>query len=552
MAGVIKLIKSNLKNFLTFRISFIVLIISFIVNEFYIHKNYVLYRFEEKISSIESTINNEISDVNHILYGLSTTIAENILTLHHEKLQSLIENFEPKYIFDEQTSIPFAGIIVLNYNDTEIANSITSKFNKISQKEKSYDALCCSKESGEDFFKLKVSSPRIGYYAKEQVIPINMKIQDVHKNFIGTICSGLVIKDLNHKLSARFAYSQHVNGIRIVSLKDGSDNKELEDISSVDFLISFMFNKKLIVSHKLKKYPFSIEVKLKHTFFKETVLRLLLFFLCSFIIFTFYSYILLKKNKTYYESPLREVYSKIIKLNATTKNEKIANEVIFSPKIFASYVDELIDYHYNKFLDKIDPSVKQDEIKKRISNLIFIEQHFMNIKKTDITQEKIYLNYIYELSNEEAISMNLYEFFKEFVEYCSEFYYELNIRLVIEPQDRKNFSFKKSALVETIFSILTFAARSSFQISESIIIRVEFRKGNDFPTFIIDMNNETTLKNIGQDFGPYLTNTSMLSAYLLAKENKLSINIKVDNNILSFILESESQKVKFYNLALIE
>ena len=534
------------KIFTLYSIFFLIILIAFISYDFKVHMNYVKNRFHEKITSIESTINDEIDHAKYIIYGLASSISEGKMIEDHRKLLELAQNFDPKNNLEASSPMPFSGLIIINSKGAEVINTIIPDFHKhiqnvVVQNKKSY-----LNEIGNKFFELNVNPIRIGDYIKEPIIPINMKIADKNHNYIGLICSGIKVRELTNKLVDLFVYSRHMNGIEIVNYESSKLRQalDLKSISSNKILISLLFNQDIYFKHKLNKYPFYILVKLKHSFQKENIERFLFFSIAIYLLFLITIKKIKNKIKNEYENPFLSIQTKlnlidnfIIKDKKTIllKSNALEKES-FSPSTLAESINIFIDDYHALLMNKSYPN-QQNDIRRRLLNLAFIEQHFIALQKPNICEEKLYLNKIFNFINEDYSSFPLGIFLEELISYCREFYYEFDIKFVANLQEERHFSFKKTALIETIFTILTFLLRNGFE-ETSLIVEIEMIADDDFPTIsVIVPVKENILVAYGSNFGPNYTDTSLFTLYLLANENKLLLNVIKEENKIIFRLK---------------
>jgi hypothetical protein len=213
-------------------------------------------------------------------------------------------------------------------------------------------------------------------------------------------------------------------------------------------------------------------------------------------------------------------------------------------------MNNLLDHYH--LLQTERSNLQALEIRKKVLDLALTEQHFLASKKNNVaSEEKLYLNKLLNIIDEDLTATSLAKYLTEVTNYCGEFYHEVNCTIIVTKKDDKPFAFKYTALTETIFNIFTFIIRGHFEIaSNAIIIKGEFINDNDFPLITI----ETTLSNespttLGWMSGPSYVYSGLLSIHLLAKENNLILNIKRKDNKLLFILESVNDKVEFYKQA---
>ena len=144
------------------------------------------------------------------------------------------------------------------------------------------------------------------------------------------------------------------------------------------------------------------------------------------------------------------------------------------------------------------------------------------------------------LINEKKQIFSLYDFLREVIEYCAEYYHELNLKIEIDTKDCKDFSFKRVALAESIFAILTIITRiGKFDIyNQALIIKASFINNNLFPTIAIEAPlYESPPQSKDWLLGDHYTYSGLLPIYLLAKENNLFLRLEQKEQKIIFILE---------------
>ena len=532
------------------------ILFSFVRNDFLNHKEYILYRLSEKLSSIEATINSEISHANHILYGLASSISEEATTKDHSPIKKLIQNFDPKLNLHQESPPSLAGMSFLDHDGSEVINTVIPDFHRIIQNKIFQSTQKCLNEASNEFFKIKVSPIRMEDYVKEQIIPINIRIEDSKHNEIGLICSGLSLKIINNRIAERFGFSKHINGVNIVNAPSSlNQHISSQNISTRNILISLITGKDIVVYHKLSKFPLYLEAKLKYNFVKQSIQNFTIFAFLILILFVLSLIFLNKKLNKNYILPLLTLQKKIEALEhmVSEQNTKINAELIidqsnkFSIIHFTRSLENLMNIFYETLLEKLEKTSRNNEIQRKIMNLVFIEQHFMISQKENICKEKFYINKINSLVKEPYVNLHLEEFFKQFCEYCSVFYHELTITLIIEASDKRNFSFKQAALIETLFNIFILILRTEFDHEEPLIVKAKFAEDSLFPTISIEaLLSKENSNTLGWEFGPYFTHTSLLSIYLLAAENQLLFITSQEENKIIFKLLPVRKELQSY------
>ncbi|MCT4635336.1 MAG: hypothetical protein N4A31_03685 [Rickettsiales bacterium] len=517
---------------------FLSTLLFFLFNELDNHNQYIKHRFSEKISSIESLFNSKIANAKHLIYSLGVTIAESPISEFSLGYQDLINNFDSRNNFDEEITIPFGFISFLTKSEIDSLSLTSKNFHTNLYNRNHLEFNQCIKESEKEPYKVKIISPRIGLSLKEQIIPINMAVIDVNNRYVGQICSGLVVKGLLHKINSYFGYSRHINGIRMAI--NYNKDMSLESLNMSRILRSIILGRDIFISHQLHKYPLVIEIKLKHNFFIQSTLRFILFSLSVLLIFSVIAFIIYKEILCYYEHPLQKIQKKLNVLSGGIENghnNTIPSRISScSAEVFTS-INKMIDDYQLAFLKGSSSNIQNQEIQKKILNLIYIEQHFLSLHKSKIGEDKLYSFKLSGFIKEEPIIQSVYDFLQQLTNYCADFYYEVSIKLIVASKDRKDFTFKQTALIEVIFSIFTFIIRSGFDIEdENITLRAEFLGIDDFPTFTIEVVMQGCGKTLGYEVGPQFTHTGLLGIYLLAKENKLFFDINKVGDKISFIL----------------
>lgn len=530
---------------------FIFIFFLFIRYELLTTREYLLHRFHEKITSVESTLDTNITDAKHLMYGLGITIADNSIISDQNKLKELIHNFDPRLNYNEYNSVSLSGITFIDATGNGIIQTTASNSYKRITNSNLDDIKACKEENKTEPFITRISPIRMGTIAKELIIPISMTISDSNNNYIGTLCSGIIVRELNNKLSLHFD-SRHLNVIKIINKENNYRRNNLNQLDLKNFLNANFFNKNMIYTYDLKNLPFSLMISIKHSFLKNSIYRFASFALVMIIFLIVIIYITIRNNKKYYQAPLYEIQTKLETLNMINNNDNIIDKNVatnFCPVKLSKSINELINKFHPILLEQTDEYIKKNALQKRILDLIFVEQHFMHFQKLEINEEKLFLNKLYKQINEESIYMPLYDFLRTLVDYCCEYYPEINIKLDIKKIDRKNFLLKQSALIETIFNIITFIIRASLNVEDDpLVIRAEFIENQEFPTINIEVNIENYhLNPPGKDAGPYYVHTSLLTVFLLAKENKLHFNIIRNKNIISFILQPLETEIKNFS-----
>lgn len=534
----------------------IAMIISFVIITSYFMQNYIKIikeNIKHEIYHVERELNDDFLDTNYIFYNLA-------ILLSHESIysnKSLIKTIFDLYVNVPGYSFPYYPFkFIDNKGDIISGSGSIFSFHKKNVKLKSFPEYL--NKARTKVFELQIGKIIHGSYLKKLLIPLSIGVKN-NNNHIGIIWGGINIEGLNKKLTSEYAHSQYFNSVILKNKNKDYLNKkyishELEDsISLISILRSSIQDNNIIVHRKLENYAFTIEIELNTMYLLTLVITNIIFLCFYFIIFVMFFCLLYFVIKSHYEKPLLLIYKKLGLVNqdldtTTEELDKFYSTRKLHPNELAKEVNILIDsYHELK-----NTSVKkvESEIKQRILNLVLVEKHFIKYNKTnDIDERKLYLNKLVNLVDEGYTRANIKDYLKNITDYCSEFYHEIVINVIILEEDDRDFSFKHAALTETIFNIFTFIVRGNFDIYNSpLIIRANFDKESDFPLIIIeaDISDKDSSTALGWLHGPSYVNTGLLSIYLLAKENDLFLDIQKQEDKLMFILEPMSKENKLY------
>ena len=515
-----------------------------------------------KFDSIEHNLSSIFQNSKHTLYNIATILLEEEISEKNKKAHTIFSYFATRSLHNP--SLPLTGIVLIDKNQNIIVNTITnSEIHNKTQDSK--DSICLKRSNKKDPFELKIFPMLEGMYIKKPIIPLIMTITDINKEYIGTVCAGIYTNLLNNKLSERYTHTKYFDHINLLNNKNNDPGAHyiFHDIENAfttsSILNNYLKNHDMIVHRDLKNYPFTVELEIKPAYLNKSLRIYCLFLLEYFTLFIIFSFLLYLIVRNYYRAPLLLVSKKLTVINEFINKKPV--EILansgrtllsreFYPDQFANAIYSLIDSYYLL----VERTAKQPEleIKERILNLILTEQHFLSSNRSAATsEEKLYINKLVSIIDEEYITMSLVDFLTKVADYCSEFYHEISLKIEVQKKDNKNFTFKHAALVEAIFNILTFIIRGNFDIhNNKLIIRGKFVNKNDFPSIALEANiSNKTSTTLGWSSGPSYVYTSLLSIYLLAKENSLFFDIRKKDNKIFFTLKSMDQKIELYSKA---
>jgi len=514
---------------------------------------YIRYDINSKFISIEHTVYSEISKARHVIYGLASSLSQESIVPENIRVNNLVDNFDPR---SHDRSIAFSGLIVFDIKGVAVADTVLPECKAKLKREGLNECLKIPK----DFLELEVLPIRKAKFIPGLIIPLSMRIPNLKDKQSGTICSGLGLQELEEKLKLRYVRSKYINYIKIqdynyrrkVERYQFEGDKSNLTISSI--LKDYFLGRNLIIQKDIEKYPFSMKIEIKTEYLEKFLGIGMLFCLGSVTIILgvfFFLYTVIQDN---IKGCLMPVYKKLSIFNQSVYKRDMNDytESEFNLNKFSEEINSLIDNFKSAQLSNKLLSIKQSEstFKQKLLNLVLTEQHFLfSNKRTSVGEEELYLNKLMSIIDEEAITLPLKEALEQIAEYCNEFYYESNIKVLIKKEDEKSLVFKQSALTETIFHILTFINRGNFNTDHGeLLLKGSFIDDNIFPTIVIETQlSENNPTSLGWSSGPSYVYTSLLSVYLLAKENNLFFDIERSEDKISFTLDTLDKKIAFYN-----
>ncbi len=502
-----------------------------------------------RFDSIEVNLNDKFDDVKSIMNKLSISVSADFID--HDRLHELLYVLKPFPGY--KTSIPFSGSALLDVNGKIISDTITTSV--VQRKLMTPRFQMCINNASKKPFELNIVKIVIGVL-KEPIIPLVMTVADANQKNIAIICSGLLVKNLTEKLSMRYGNTKYVGNIELKN-KDDLQGYAIDDMINLNTIIkSYLQDQNLVIHRLMRDYPFVLTVEIKADYFKRSLGRVVFLYLGFLVISLIAFYFLLYYIKNYIHNLLYPISNKISIMNSLLQEQ--SKDLIdsiqersndrFSLDEFSQQVESLIYQYRSLRLEFLKGSTL--ELKQKILNLVLTEQHFLPLNRSAITsEEKLYLNKMVSFINEKAINISLASFFTQVANYCSEFYNELQIRIISTDQDQRCFTFKRAALIETIFHIFSFTLRAGLNMDEAdLVLRGEFVANNEFPTITIEvssLNNQHSI--LGWEAGPDYVYTSLLSIYLLARENNLFFNLVKQKDKILFTLEPLDEKIHFYS-----
>lgn len=207
-----------------------------------------------------------------------------------------------------------------------------------------------------------------------------MLIADSNNELIGTLCTGIFVNEINKKINTHFD-SRYLDSVSIHNLNYTKNYfTDIEELTK-NVKNNFFKNDQSFFL-KSSKYPFIIEIKARHSYIKKTFYSYVAFTssICFIAITCFYFI-----NK-YFKNPLTLLGTKLKLVNNFINSN---NSIDIYPHLQEDFsldelllsLDKLIDEKYQFFVEGTVKQFEESSLKKKILNLIFIEQHYFKYKR---------------------------------------------------------------------------------------------------------------------------------------------------------------------------
>lgn len=547
--------KNLLKNNINL-LKIVFICISFFIISFLAIKNKLSeleHQVQNNLGIIEIYIDSQISNANHVIYSLTATLIHDFQLKDKKRIQEILDIFDPQLKYAQFP--PFAGYKVLGPDNEIIALTFPSMRPFIKYKTANDPAyLDYIKNIKKEPFKLYVAPIRPSRERGVEMIPMGMSMINNEKQYIGSFVTGLLTDKLNEKLNK---LSSSLVDIQLHNWedKDKFQNYIEKPKLNLTYLLSRTIkNKPITIIHTLSNFPFLIvKAILNPNQLNQALNKTILFGLGYFLIFSFFVYLLWSTDYRLYNKLLKRIKNKLDELpGIESKIDKIAN-IKFNKGLtsedLANIISGIIETYYNLYqsYEKSKAQRPMNEIEGKVLQLLLTEIHYYPAYRSHNKHHisELYINQLKNFINEQPKTSYLSEFLKEITEYCSEYYYELNICLLPIKND-KTFSFKHVALCETIFNIFILILRiGQFNTdTEQVIVKGFFNdSNNNFPTITIEASivDSASIHSVGWSSGVSYIYSSLFTIYLLAKENNLIFYVEQIEQKILFKIEPISE-----------
>lgn len=496
--------------------------------------NNITKRADNKLKIAENFINFSIEGANQIIYGLALSLAQESINAKNKNIINIIKSFDHK--MERHNAIPLYGFKVLDHKDFIIRSTLIP--DKLFTTSKTLTDLSLLKKAKKKPFELQIGKIRLGKLTHKNILPFCMSIEN-NKTFIGSICSGITIDKLSERLNYHIT-SKHINRINLLGIVEKNNrNKANNHFTLSKILDSYFKNKNLIIQHPLTNYPIVLEAEINCYYLAREIGAIAFYCICYLIAFILFVYYIHNINKKYYLKPLTIIQKKLHEYSDHFSKRIPEFNKLYFDGICPYHLSQAVNYIIDHCINSKEESSSPSKLHNNLLHLMLTERHYcISTTKVDIRSGDLYLNELRRQINSKDQSQNLKSFLDKITQYCAEYYSELKIKVIIEEEDHKDFNFKHTALSETIFNIFTTITRiGNFDVDNFIILRAHFHN-NTSPNINIEvLCQDSSLHPLGWEYGPEYIYTSLLSVYLLAKENNFFFHIEQKENKIMFVLE---------------
>lgn len=535
-------LKTQLRLLLLVVAALFVIISGFILNN-------SLNEFKKESSNQFTTIDNylisSIGSGKQIIHGLAFLLSKTDIKSNNIELFELVHNFDP--LSKKFKSIPFSSLVVLDSNDYTVSSSSNDPhfFQSVD-----FSKAKCLYNTKDNPLKIQIGSITNGIYSKEEIIPLGVAITNSSKNFIGSICTGLSLTHLKNQLKQNL----HNGNLYNIEIKNDSDisnysnHLTVSEFGSFKWINSSIINQSLVLYQLSEKYPFRIEIFVNNQYLLNKIMAKLYVGLQYGLVFIISLFLLWVIVRRFYINPINNIQNKITnipedliaKIRDKHNNAGFINTKEYSPAHISQTISYLLDELQTLYKTQEEEKFKQlaQDIRTNMFHLMLIERHYSPLDKISGTKAAaLYSNLLVGMVHEEHTNMILSEYLKQVIEYCQEYHHELGVILKLDSKHDKSFTFKYTALTETIFTILVFISRTANFDIENIIIKTSFDDQDNFPNIIIEAElEEQPQTSLGWESGAHFSCMSLFSIYLLAKENNLYLKIDQQDTKILFSL----------------
>ncbi len=527
-----------------FRLLTIAAIVFLIASYFLIQTS--VNSFRQRVSfralMVENKIDKVMENAHQIIFSLSYKLGHEKISLDNKKIKNLVDVLD--YEIGIRKIIPLYSFKIFDANDMVIYRSIED--GHVFTPSKSTRHLSLLKQLRESEINFKVEEMRHGSTRhKEDLIPFCHAIKNLDNKYVGAVCSGLIVKDLNNSLNDIF-FNVHTSRVRIVDKALESKSIDLLDVKKVinisNLIKYYVYGDCYKLYFPLAKYPYLLESELNFHYLIKDVLFILLYSIGLFIALILIVYLICLLNKEYYYAPFKALEEKAtLLLKDITKSEDTsALNVLDSINLALNYCHLARENDKNKLLKQSD-----EELNANMMYLMLVERHYSSCYMDDhIDIGKLYVGQLKKLATEKYITISILKFLEEVTKYCCEYYHELKVNIIIARKDCRDLTFKHAALTEAIFHIFTLIIRiGRFEVEDGeLILRASF--DGEFPTIAIEANIcPSSTRALGWTSGITFVYFGFLSIYLLARENNLLFRIEQEDHKIIFILEPIKENI---------
>ena len=267
-------------------------------------------RANKKFQIVENFVTLSIKQANHIIYGLSLTLATETIDATNKNIYNLIKSFDHK--MERYRSIPFYGFKVISPDDIVILHTLIP--DKLFTPERMQYDLELIKKAKNKPFELQTGAIRIGSRNKEEIIPFCMSINN-NKTYIGSICSGLLVKTLSAQLHHHIK-DKNIDNVELITLHSEDNlNRINNSLTFTNIIKGALKGEPLTVYQPLTSYPVLLKAEINCYYLSREIGQVIFLCACYFAIFVLFTYTILVINEKFYDKPFSKIQKKLVTIH---------------------------------------------------------------------------------------------------------------------------------------------------------------------------------------------------------------------------------------------
>jgi hypothetical protein len=528
----------------------------------YISIRNVIRQTELYIQYQQSLFEDEVKETIEFYKVLMLTLAKNLETLSLDKdkdrLNKILESFRP--LGDYVDLLKFNAFIIIDKDYNSIASS-SMRWGTFQSY--SYQGTNCIKGVKEHPYQLILGNIAIGKYSRKLVIPLGMGFNDSDGKYNGSICTGLILEDLEKEILNK-SFDNTISAVNISSAATEINKHKIalhsknnlinpDDMEALNIFFKLFSQEEITISHQLATYPYKLELVLNKKNILNQILKNLIINITSILLYTFISFVIYCYIRKYLLKPLSYI---VEETSALAKQYNILNHISNSGYDARKQESHSITLLYSFVINiKTYLDLKDKEEKKRLTEykerlfeeqklkMMLLVRHYNREPESligDISAEYLIKSHIKQLVKGDNFALRISWFMNEIRSYLQDI---LDISIVIDElndNNKQKLMIDKYAINQILYNIFSFAAYfDQTDTNKDFVLQylIEPNSNNLQFTILIPLFKEmpewsSELNSCYQHYNYY----TLYTIYKLVEINGYALFISQDDNYLYFKL----------------